>query len=132
MRWVALALVLTIAAVSHGGRGSGVRPLLLRVRGHVGEPRPGDRGVASLVLRRDRDTIAFQVDEIWVLSGNAVGVDVLHEVAPYTPSMSLAGPPALLDLLQRASPETPLEVTGYFRRGARILMLSAVEPTKRE
>ena len=124
--------MLAVAAVAHAGHGSGVRPLLLRLQGHVGEARPEDRGVASLTLRHDRDTIRFQVDEIWVLSGNAAGVDVLHEVEPYEPNMSVAGPAPVLDRLQHASPDVPLEVTGYFRRGARILMLSAVEPVKRK
>jgi hypothetical protein len=36
----------------------------------------------------------------------------------------------LLDRLEQASPAEPLEVTGYFRRGARMLMLSSVAPLK--
>jgi hypothetical protein len=121
-----------IASVAHAGldRGGALQVVLLRIQGHVGAARPGDRGVASLTLRRDRDTIAFQVDEIWVLSGDLVGLDVLHEVEPYKPNMTVDGPSALLDRLEQASPAEPLEVTGYFRRGARMLMLSSVEPLK--
>lgn len=128
----AVVVACALGAVAHAGldRGGALQAVLLRVQGHVGAARPGDRGVASLTLRRERATIDFQVDEIWVLSGNLVGIDVLHEIEPYTPNLTLAGPPELLDRLEKAPPEQPLEVTGYLRRGARILMLSAVEPVK--
>jgi hypothetical protein len=65
-----------------------------------------------------------------VLSGDLVGLDVLAEVAPYTPSMTVAGPKELLERLAASSPDRALVLTGYYRRGARILMLSAVEPAK--
>jgi hypothetical protein len=128
-----LPLVLTVlfAAVAAGqaDRGFG-RPVLLRIEGHVGSRRPEDRGLATLTLRRGESVTEFQVNEIWVLSGDAVGLDILAEVEPYDPSMQIAGPGRVLDHLQHAKPEEPLELIGYFRRGVRILMLSAVEPVK--
>jgi len=131
-RLLAVVAALACIAPAHAGldRGGALQAVLLRIQGHVGAARPGDRGVASLIFRRDRDSIEFQVDEIWVLSGDLVGLDVLHEVEPYKPNMTLDGPSALLDRLEQAPPEEPLEVTGYFRRGARMLMLSSVEPLK--
>ena len=136
MKRVALAMTLALAAsaavVARAGpdRGGALPAVLLRLQGHVGAARPGDRGLPSLPLRHDRDTIAFQVDEVWVRSGNLVGNELLQEVEPYTPNMSLAGPAPLLERLAKAPPEEPLEVTGYFRLGARILMVSAVETVK--
>ena len=72
----------------------------------------------------------FVVEEIWVLSGDVASHDVLSEVEPYTPSMWLEGPREVIDRLVDADPERLLEVTGYFRRGVRMLMLSSVEPVK--
>ena len=127
-----LALGLAAAAAARAQRVPGAVPLLVRFEGHVGGPTPGDRGIADLTLRHRDRTIAFRVREIWVLSGNAAGVDVLHEVEPYTPSMRVDGPPETLDRLTTASPDETLEVTGYFRRGQRLLMLSAVERPKKK
>src|SRR5512138_889753 len=94
------ALALVVATVARAGLGEGaLQPVLLRLQGHVGAPRPGDRGVASLTLRRGDVTIDFQVDEVWVLSGGMLGNEVLAEVAPYTPNVSLAGPAPVLDRL---------------------------------
>ena len=64
------------------------------------------------------------------LPDEKVGLDVLHEVEPYQPSMQVSGPRSVVDRLQHARPEHRLELTGYFRRGARLLMLSGVEPAK--
>src|SRR5258706_11902620 len=120
----ALVVLVLIVVTAAGARANGDRlssPVLLRIEGHVGAPRSGDRGLADLTWRRGDTTMRFQVGEIWVLSGDLVGLDVLHEVEPYTPSLSVAGPAPLLDRLAAASPDEPLEISGYFRRGARIL-----------
>jgi hypothetical protein len=129
----ALALVAILAiAVAHGGQGrlGGTAPVLLRIEGYVGPPRPGPRNLADLTLRRGETTLRFQVEEMWVLSGDLVGLDIIDEVRPYDPNMTLAGPPEVLDRLAAASPFEPLQVSGYFRRGQRILMLSSVERRK--
>src|SRR5712692_7075065 len=123
MRGALIVLTLIVVTVTNARAGEDRVPaaVLLRIEGHVGAPRSGDRGLADLTWRRGKTTIRFQVGEIWVLSGNLVGLDVLHEIEPYTPSLSLAGPAPLLDRLAAASPDEPLEITGYFRRGVRIL-----------
>jgi len=125
-----LALAVLLAPTVGDARplGSGTRPLLLRIEGHVGAPREGDRRIAELTMRRRDAIITCQVDEIWVLSGDAVGLDVLHEVEPYEPNMSVSGPPPVVDALAQADPAQPLAVIGFFRGGQRILELSSVEP----
>jgi len=130
----ALAVAVMLGAtVAESGRVPSLAPraILLRIEGHVGPPRDGDRRIAELRLRRKDATFTFQVSEIWVLSGDAAGQDILHEVEPYTPSMSVFGPPEVVGKLVNASSDQPLEVTGYFRRGQRILTLSSVEPAKK-
>jgi len=123
-----LALLLTPAVGDAHRFGAGTRPLLLRIEGHVGAPREGDRKIADLTMRRGDAIITFQVDEIWVLSGDAVGLDVLHEVEPYNPNMQVTGPRPVVDRLAQADPAQPLAVIGFFRGGQRILELSSVEP----
>jgi hypothetical protein len=131
MRTLGLAIALGAALLATGADArEGTRPLLLRLQGNVGPASTGPRQIAELTLRRGRGTITFHVDEIFVLSGGRVGIDVLHEVEPYTPNMTVEGPRELLDRLEHAPPELPLEVTGYFRSGQRMLMLSSVEPRK--
>jgi hypothetical protein len=125
MRAVALVAVLLASPVVAFDRVD--RLVLLRIEGHVGPRRAEDRAISELTLRRGESLIRLTVDEIWVLSGDLVGLDILHEVEPYEPNMSVDGPPPLLDRLAAAGPDEPLELTGYFRRGQRILMLSAVE-----
>jgi hypothetical protein len=123
-----IALLLAPAVGDARRLGAGTRPLLLRIEGHVGGPREGDRKIAELTMRRGDAIITFQVDEIWVLSGDAVGLDVLHEVEPYKPNMQVTGPPPVVDRFAQADPAQPLTVLGFFRGGQRILELSSVEP----
>jgi hypothetical protein len=131
-RWpIALATLIVIVAVGRA-EPRGPRPILIRIQGHVGAPREGDRKIAALTLRHGEGTIDLTVDEIWVLSGDAAGVDVIHEVEQYTPSMSVSGPKEVLGRLLGASPDDPLEITGYYRRGQRMLMLSSVERWKKK
>jgi hypothetical protein len=128
---LALAIVATLLAPAAGQArrfGAGTRPLVLRIEGHVGAPREGDRKIAELTMRRADAIITFQVDEIWVLSGDAVGLDVLHEVEPYKPNMQVTGPGPVVDRLAHADPAQPLAVIGFFRSGQRILELSSVDP----
>ncbi len=133
VRRVLAVMVMLLAGVAQveSSRQVVPRAVLIRMEGHIGAPRPGDRGLAKLTLRRDKGTIEFQVNEIWVLSGDLVGLDILHEVEPYEPNMSLAGPPEVVDRLLAASPDELLEITAYFRRGVRILTLSGVERAKK-
>ena len=130
MRLLASALVfLALIGIAQAGpHGGGRLPVQIKIEGHVGPPRPGETVIAELQLRHDRETIVFQVREIWVLSGNAAGVDVLHEVEPYKPNMTLTGPAEVVNHLVKASPDEQVDVIGYFRRGARMLMLSSIEP----
>jgi hypothetical protein len=107
------------------------RPVLFRMEGYVGPKRERPRSIASLTLRHGDTILPFQVSEAWVLSGDAADHDVLHEIEPYTPNLSLAGPPEVVDELVAARPGDPLEVTGYIRLGQRIYTLSSVEPAKR-
>jgi hypothetical protein len=130
-RWSIAVLVLGFVAVAHA-QPLGPKPILIRIQGHVGPPRESDRKIAVLTLREGKRMIDLTVDEIWVISGNAVGVDVLHEVEPYTPSMSVSGPKEVLARLNAASPDDPLELIGYYRRGQRLLMLSSVERQKKK
>lgn len=128
---VLVVLVAAVAGVRASDFGVVPRAISLKLRGHVGPPRAGTTPIAELTLRREQRTIRFQVEEIWVLSGDTMGPDVLHEVEPYTPNMSLAGPPSVLDRLETVGAEGRVDVIGYFRRGARILMLSSVEPVEK-
>jgi hypothetical protein len=128
-RPVVLAMLLVVVGITRAET-LGPKPILIRILGHVGAPRETDRKIAELTLRHVERTIDFTVDEIWVLSGDAAGVDVLHEVEQYTPSMSVSGPKEVLRRLTGASPDDPLELTGYYRRGQRMLMLSSVERAK--
>jgi hypothetical protein len=128
-RWpIVLSLVLGAAAATPAVLPR--RPILLRIEGHVGAPRQGDRTLASLNLRRGNAKIPLTITEIWVLSGDAAGIDVLNEVEQYDPAMSVDGPKEVLVRLAAAKPEEPLELIGYFRSGQRILMLSSVGPPK--
>lgn len=129
-RSIVLALVLGVAAPAPAMLPR--RPILLRIEGHVGAPREGDRTLASLNLRRGKAKIPLTVTEIWVLSGDAVGMDVLAEVEQYDPAMSVDGPKDVLARLAAAKPEEPLELLGYFRSGQRMLMLSSVGPQKQK
>jgi hypothetical protein len=122
-----LAVLVAVATVAHADSFA-PKPILVRIEGHVGRAREHDRNVAQLTLRERERVIDFTVDEIWVLSGDAAGTDVIHEVEQYTPSMSVSGPAEVLERLRQASPDDPLELTGYYRRGQRMLMLSSVEP----
>src|SRR5258705_8971772 len=119
-----LAVVLLAQVAAARGADVVPRAVLLRMEGHVGPRRDGDRGVAEISMRHDKTTLQFQLNEIWVLSGDVASHDVLSEIEPYTPSLSVAGPPEVVDRLVSARPEAMLEGTGYFRRGARIFMLS--------
>ena len=124
---VALAVGLVIAGVAQASR---ERPVVLRMRGHVGAVRDGDRQIAELTMRRGDTTLTFQLNEIWVLSGGVASHDILSDVEGYKPSMSLSGPREVVTKLVEAAPDALLDVTGYFRRGQRMFMLSAVEPAK--
>ena len=128
LRWLIGVLVFVLAFSAHADRAA--KPVLIRIQGHVGAPRPEDRKIAELKLRDGNKTIDLTVAEIWVLSGNAVGVDILHEVEQYDPNMTVSGPSDVLGRLANASPDQRLDVTGYYRRGQRMLMLSGVEPAK--
>ncbi len=131
MRHAIVLVMLALAAVAHADS-FGPKPILVRIQGHVGAPRESDRQIAALTLRQGERTIDLTVDEIWVLSGDAAGVDVLHEVEQYTPSMSVSGPKEVVGRLTAASADDPLELTGYYRRGQRMLMLSSVEKPKKK
>ena len=124
------AAVLASAVVEARNLNLERRALVLRIEGHVGAPRDGDRRVAELTLRRGDRIIPFQVEEIRVLSGDAAGTDVLHEVAAYEPSMSVAGPPVVVEKLEGADPNGRVAMIGYFRSGQRIFSLSSVERLK--
>jgi hypothetical protein len=130
-RAIVLAVLVAVATVAHADSFP-LKPILVRIEGHVGRAREHDRNVAQLTLRERERVIDLTVDEIWVLSGDAAGTDVIHEVEQYTPSMSVSGPAEVLARLRHASPEDPLELTGYYRRGQRMLMLSSVEPRKKK
>src|SRR5512147_573008 len=124
---IALAVALLVAPmVAHAGDDF-ARPLLLRFEGHVGAPREGDRNIFELTMRREDRIIRFAIDEVWVLSGDALGMQVLDELRPYDPNVSVAGPREVVDRLVHADPKDRLEVTGFLRVGQRILQLSAVE-----
>jgi hypothetical protein len=128
-RLAALAFAILAAARADGRLAS--KPVLVRIDGHVGSKLASEpEGLAELTLRRGETTIAFHVREIRVLSGDLVGLDVLAEVAPYTPNMTVTGPRELLDRLAGSHSGQALVLTGYYRRGSRMLMLSAVEPAK--
>jgi hypothetical protein len=131
-RWPLLLALLIAAAAPARAEFFGPKPLLVRIEGHVGPAREGDRRIAELNLRQDERTFPLTIDEIWVLSGDAVGLDVIHEVEQYDPSMSVAGPKEVVHRLASADPAEPLEITGYYRRGQRILMLSSVGPAKKK
>jgi hypothetical protein len=133
VRVAAIAVAMLAASVAHAELDRAVVPraVLLRIQGHAGPPKDGDRNIAHLTWRRGDTTIHFTVDELWVLSGELASTDVLHEVEPYTPSMTISGPAEVLDRLATATSDEPLEITGYYRRGVRLLMLSGVEPAKK-
>jgi hypothetical protein len=122
-----LAVVLASAASAQVRE---FRPVLLRIDAHVGPKRPEDRAIADLTLRRGQSTIELTVTELRVLSGELTSLDLLDEVAPYRPNMSVDGPRSVLERLTTAGPDEPLVILGYFRRGQRILMLSSVERAK--
>jgi hypothetical protein len=123
-----VAAVAAAVSSSADQRGIGPRPLVLRIDGHVGAARPGEPGLTDLTLRRGTATIPFHVTAIRVLAGEAYGPDVLDEVAPYDPNMTVSGTTALLDRLANAPADEPLRVIAYYRGGgARMLMLSGVE-----
>jgi hypothetical protein len=127
-----LAVLMLVTGVAHADRIDLHRPISIKIQGHVGPPRGGETVIAELTLRKSHATIRFQVREIWVLSGDAMGVDVLHEVEPYTPNMMLAGPAEVVDRLANGTSDELVDVVGYFRRGSRLFSLSSVEPvTKR-
>jgi len=129
---VALVGMLVAASLAVGSpRGGAPRPVLVRMQGHVGEAREGDRKLEVLTLRRGDTTAPFTVTEIWVLSGDVLGTELLSDVAPYTPSLSVSGPQPVMKRLAEARPEDAIELTGYLRRGQRLFMLSAVEPVKK-
>ncbi len=128
MRTLLLAAALMAASFAHAGFGVGQQTALVRIQGHVGVPREDDRTIAHFTLRRSEATIDFTVDEIWVLSGNLVGLDIVNEVEPYTPSMTVSGPAKVLDRLSTAPPDEKLEINGYYRRGARLLIPRSPEP----
>ena len=130
VRWIVLATLLAIVSAA-GAAGLARRPLLLRIQGHVGTPREGDRKIAELTMRRGDRVLHYTVEEIWVLSGDALGLDVLHEVEPYDPNLTVTGPKEVLGRLTTANPAEPLELVGYYRRGQRMLMLSSVERWKK-
>jgi hypothetical protein len=125
-------LATLILAVAANAEPLAPKPILLRIQGHVGPEREGDRRIASLTFRQDARKIPVTVEEVWVLSGDAVGTDVLHEVEQYDPSLSVSGPTEVVHRLVTASPDEPLELTGYYRRGQRMLMLSSVERWKKK
>jgi hypothetical protein len=128
---ILLTVLLAVVTVAHAA-GLARRPILLRIQGHVGAPREGDRKIAELTMRQGERVIDYTVEEIWVLSGDAVGTDVLHEVEQYKPSLTVSGPKEVLGRLTAASPEDPLEIVGYYRRGQRMLMLSSVDRWKKK
>jgi len=128
---ILLTVLLAVVTVAHG-TGLARRPILLRIQGHVGAPREGDRKIAELTMRQGERVIDYTVEEIWVLSGDAAGTDVLHEVEQYKPSLTVSGPKEVLGRLTAASPEDPLEIVGYYRRGQRMLMLSSVDRWKKK
>jgi hypothetical protein len=125
---VGVLAVLLAAAVAEAGRVT--KPILAKMQGHTGPARTDDRKIADLTLRHGKQVIEFTLEEIWVLSGDAAGTDIVHEVEQYKPSMTLSGPAEMLDRLLNASPGQRLDVVGYYRRGQRMFMLSSVEPAK--
>jgi hypothetical protein len=124
---IALAVALLVAPMLAYAGDDFARPLLLRFEGHVAAPREGDRNIFELTMRREDRIIRFTIDEVWVLSGDALGMQVLDQLRPYDPNVSVAGPREVVDRLEHADPNDRLEVTGFLRVGQRILQLSGVE-----
>jgi hypothetical protein len=128
---VALAIAAAMPAASFE-RFDGHRPIMMKLAAHVGPPRPNEVVVNDLTLRRGDRTIRLQVREAWVLSGDALAQEVLDDVEPYDPNLTVAGPRELLARLESASPDEDLEVVGYIRRGSRLFTLSSIEPAKKK
>jgi hypothetical protein len=129
---IALAMALLVAPMLGHADDFALRPLLLRFEGHVGAPREGDRNIFELTMRRQDRIMRFTIDEVWVLSGDALGMQVLDELRPYDPNVSVAGPREVVDRLEHADPKDRLEVTGFLRVGQRILQLSGVERLRKK
>ncbi len=109
------------AGVSVGGS---LRVTLLRLEGTFGPASPGTK---ELILEWERKLLIFQLREIRVLSGGRLGSDVLDEVQPFRPSFILRGPAEILHPLEDVAPSARVAITGYYRRAARNLFVSAID-----
>lgn len=105
------------------------KPIMLRLRGHVGPPPPGRSSLADLALDVRGQRIRLQVDDAYVLQGDRLGADVLADVTPFEPNFFVHGPDELLDRLLKANPGDSVEMIGTARSPSREYLLRSVKVT---
>ena len=118
---LAIAVLLVPAVADAGRLDFGLRPLLLRLQGHVGSPRDGDDRIRKLddtARRRDHH------------ASGPPSPKVLGRPSAWTGSR---GHRNLVATSTGAQADRPaLAVIGFFRGGQRILELSSVEASAAE
>jgi hypothetical protein len=99
---------------------------LIRLTGHLREPRSGESGFNDLTLEWRKKQRHFQLGDLRVMSGRRLPGDVLSTVTQYRPNFTLYGPDALLNRLDEAGPDDDVEILGYFRMAQRTLIVNEV------
>jgi len=109
--------------------GPSLRPML-RMTGIVNakveatETRP----VVTLSLPGHTEQYTFLVTDTKLLAGPLrTPSDILAEVKPYLPNFRLRGPQELMTQISRATPTTPISITGEYSRNGRLLFVQSVE-----
>lgn len=99
---------------------------MVRLEGHLGPPRPTDKGATNLWLNHAGKEYRFQLTELRVLTGSRTASRILADVQPYRPSFFLRGADTMAQRLAGARSNDRIQINGYLRAGARDLMVTEV------
>ena len=101
-------------------------PKLIRMTGHVGDPLPTDVGAEDWYLGYKDKQFRFQCEHLKVLSDATLPASIVAHVDIYRPNFTLYGDPKLMEKLDTATPNQTVQITGYYRRSSRDILVNDV------
>jgi hypothetical protein len=102
--------------------------LQVRVEGYLGATAQQAKPWEMLDVQiGTRPVEAFAMTNIIVLTGAALGADVLQAIEPIHPNLILNGDPNLLAEIASAKPNQLLKITGYTAFGPQRILVTTVE-----
>lgn len=131
MRKLALALAaLLLLAAPAAARRNQVIPVFLAIEGYVGQ-KPADPGsiMTKWVVRTDKQTVDFYVTKLEVLTGDTSYMQIITQLEPYKPTLTLKGTTTQRTDFLKAAPGKKVSMRAYLRRdpSTRYLMVDTLE-----